>query len=102
MQKKKAEQAWIDSVLEQAFPDKPKAQKEPYLTYEELMEGIDDKTPNGQATGMAVGVNNLNEFKGVALSNALFYGNKKPSNLCSAFVVLFTLCGIGKLFDTSN
>ena len=33
MQKKKAEQAWIDSVLEQAFPDEPKAQKEPYLTY---------------------------------------------------------------------
>ena len=63
MQKKKAEQAWIDSVLEQAFPDEPKAQKEPYLTYEELMEGIDDKIPNGQATGMAVGINDLNDFK---------------------------------------
>ena len=63
MQKKKAEQAWIDSVLEQAFPDEPKVQKEPYLKYEELMEGIDDKIPKGQPTGMAVGVNNLNEFK---------------------------------------
>ena len=53
MQKKKEEQAWIDSILEQAFPEETKAQKEPYLTYEELMEGIDDKTQNGQITGKA-------------------------------------------------
>ena len=56
MQKKKEEQAWIDSILEQAFPEEAKPQKEPYLTYEELMDGIEDKTSHGQPTGMAVPV----------------------------------------------
>jgi hypothetical protein len=34
----------------------PKVQKEPYLTYEELMDGIEDKTLHAQPTGMAVPV----------------------------------------------
>ena len=36
-QKKREEQAWIDSILDKAFPDKPKPQAEPYLTYEDLL-----------------------------------------------------------------
>ena len=36
-QKKLGEQAWIDSILDKAFPEKPKPQSEPYLTYEDLL-----------------------------------------------------------------
>ena len=33
LQKKKEEQAWIDSILSKVFPDEPTVQKEPYLRY---------------------------------------------------------------------
>ena len=31
------EQAWIDSILDKAFPENPKPQTEPYLRYEDLL-----------------------------------------------------------------
>ena len=31
------EQAWIDSILNKAFPENPKPQSEPYLRYEDLL-----------------------------------------------------------------
>ena len=36
-QKKLGEQAWIDSILNKAFPENPKPQSEPYLRYEDLL-----------------------------------------------------------------
>ena len=50
--KKKQEQAWIDSVLDKAFPEGKKDNKNPYLKYEDLLDKPKQKT--GDLTGMSV------------------------------------------------
>ncbi len=50
--KNKEEQAFIDSILEKAFPDITKPQAEPYLKYEDLLDNVNPKD-NGKLTGMA-------------------------------------------------
>lgn len=63
--KKQQEQAWIDSILNKAFPENPKPQSEPYLRYEDLLlpedaEKYRQKQMSQSLTGFAspIGQNN--------------------------------------------